>query len=80
MTGPSLIRLMIFSGPEQQGQTRGSASYTFLIKRAHERLRLRENSALLSECSCCIVCAPAGEADVDAAEPRETRCALEKAP
>jgi hypothetical protein len=51
MTGPSPIRLMIVSGPEQRGQTRGSASYTFLISRAHERLRSRANSSPLSESS-----------------------------
>jgi hypothetical protein len=32
------IRLMIFSGREQRRQSRGSASYTFLINRAQVRL------------------------------------------
>ena len=32
------IRLTIFSGREQRRQCSGSASYTFLIKRAHVRL------------------------------------------
>ena len=53
MTGPSPIRLMILCGLEQRGRTKGSASYTFLINRAHEGLRSRANSAPLSEPSCC---------------------------
>ena len=32
---------MILSGRLQRGQVRGSASYTFLIRRAHERLMRR---------------------------------------
>jgi len=44
MLGAS-IRLTIFSGPEQRGHSRGSASYTFLIKRAQERLPRREQAA-----------------------------------
>jgi hypothetical protein len=51
MTGLSPIKLMILSGPEQRGQTSGSASYTYLINRAHERLRARANSSPLSESS-----------------------------
>jgi len=49
MTGLSPIRLMILSGPEQRGQTSGCAWYTFLINRAHERLRARANTSPLSE-------------------------------
>jgi len=45
ITGPSPIRLMILSGPEQRGQTRGSASYTFFISLAHELLTWRANSS-----------------------------------
>src|SRR3990172_177379 len=80
MTAVSPIRLMIFSGPEQRGQTRGSASYTFLINRAQERLRPRANCSALSESSWCIPCAAAGGADADAGAAAETRRALEKAP
>ena len=45
ITGPSPIRLMILSGPEQRGQTRGSASYTFFTSLAHELLTWRRNSS-----------------------------------
>ena len=38
MTLGASIRLTIFSGREQRRQSSGSASYTFLVKRAHVRL------------------------------------------
>ena len=38
MTLGASIRLTIFSGREQRRQSSGSASYTFVIKRAHVRL------------------------------------------
>ena len=62
ITGPSPIRLMTLRAPEQRGQTRGSASYTFLINRAHERLRPRANSVPLSELSWRSGCTPAAGA------------------
>ena len=80
MTGPSPIRLMILSGPKQRGQTRGSASYTFLINRAHERLRSRANSSALSESSWGGGRGSAGWEDAGAGARAETRRALEKAP
>jgi hypothetical protein len=78
MTAPSPIRLRILSGAQQRGQTRGSASQTFLINRAHERLRLRRNSSALSGASCWAGFSADGRAHT-AAE-RDTRRALEKAP
>jgi len=42
------IRLMIFSGPLQRGQIKGSASYTFLIMRAQDRLAARALSLSVS--------------------------------
>ena len=60
ITGASPIKLMIVSGPEQRGQTSGSASYTFLINRAHERLRARAYSSPLSESSWRCGCGSAG--------------------
>ena len=80
MTGPSPIRLMILSGPEQRGQTKGSASYTFLISRAHERLRSRPNSSPLSQPPAASSAAPAGGADAEAGAPGGSRRAFEKAP
>ena len=80
MTGPSPIRLTILSGLKQRGQTKGSASYTFLINRAHERLCLRANAAPLSEVSCRIPHAGGGGADAHAAAAGESGRALEKAP
>jgi hypothetical protein len=38
MTLGASIRLTIFSGREQRQQSKGSASYTFLINRAQARL------------------------------------------
>jgi hypothetical protein len=40
---------MIVSGPEQRGQTKGFASYTFLINRAHERLRASVQKSVLQQ-------------------------------
>jgi len=48
MLGAS-IRLTIFSGREQRGQSSGSASWTFLIKRAHVRLPGWAQASRLSE-------------------------------
>jgi len=50
MTGALSIRLMILSGPPQGGQIRGSASYTFLMSCAQERLSLRAKSSAQREC------------------------------
>jgi len=44
MTLGASIKLMIFSGPPHRAQSKGSASYSFLINRAEERLLRRAQS------------------------------------
>jgi hypothetical protein len=80
MTRASPIRLMILRGPAQRGQTKGSASYTLLISRAHERLRPRANSSALLESSVRRPGASAAGAGADAAAPADTRRAFDQAP
>ena len=55
-------------------------SYTFLISRAHERLRPRANSSALLESSLRRPGASAGGAGADAAARADTRRAFDQAP
>ena len=70
MTGALSIRLMILSGPPQRRQIRGSASYTFLMSRAQERLSRRAKSS--AQPGCCALDSGAS-ASLAGAEP--ARCA-----
>jgi hypothetical protein len=77
ITAPSPIRLMILSGPEQRGQTKGDASYTFFISLAHELLTWHRNSSAQAPFS---LAGGGTAAGCETPAPARARRTLEKAP